>query len=96
MIYYMVCCIYTTGLAITFGKNFRLNIAFVSTVAYLWLQLTCGICTACSSVVTSCVVNPFSGGVAPTEQCKPLDHWQTWVYIAANRLRNALTVMPLH
>ena len=38
----------------------------------------------------------FSGGVAPTEQCKPLDHWQTWVYIAANSLRNALTVMPLH
>ena len=45
-------------------------------------------------MVTSCVVNPFSDGVAPTEQCKPLDHWQTWVYIAANWLRNALTVMP--
>ena len=40
------------------------------------------------------LVNPFSGGVAPTEQCKPLDHWQTWVYIAANRLemRDASTL----
>ena len=23
------------------------------------------------------IVNPFSGGVAPTELCKPLHHWQT-------------------
>ena len=34
------------------------------------LELTSGICTTFMYVATGCVIN-FSGGVAPTEVCKP-------------------------